>query len=83
MRGAPVREFVNDLEPAARSLCPQIGDALEAVREAGADEAFVCGSGPTVAGLCWSRAEAVASAVRGLFPRATAVTPVGHNSRDG
>jgi 4-diphosphocytidyl-2-C-methyl-D-erythritol kinase len=45
--------LVNDLEPAARSLCPRIGDAIEAVRAQGADHAIICGSGPTVAGIYW------------------------------
>ena len=49
----PERFFVNELEPAAVSLCPDIGPALEAVRAVGADHAFVSGSGPTVAGLFW------------------------------
>jgi 4-diphosphocytidyl-2-C-methyl-D-erythritol kinase len=44
---------VNDLEPAALSLCPEITDTLESVRAAGADHALVCGSGPTVAGVWW------------------------------
>ncbi len=41
----------NDLQDAARSLCPQIDDALEAVLAAGADHAMVSGSGPTVLGI--------------------------------
>ena len=41
----------NDLEDAARSLCPAIDDALDAARDAGADHALVSGSGPTVVGL--------------------------------
>ena len=49
----PGRFVVNDLEPAAVSLCPDIEGALSAVRDAGADHAFVSGSGPTVAGLYW------------------------------
>jgi 4-diphosphocytidyl-2-C-methyl-D-erythritol kinase len=44
---------VNDLEPAAVSLCPEIVGTLEALRAAGADHALVCGSGPTVAGVWW------------------------------
>ena len=36
----------NDLEAPARSLCPAIGDALAAVRSAGAVRAMVSGSGP-------------------------------------
>jgi 4-diphosphocytidyl-2-C-methyl-D-erythritol kinase len=43
--------LINDLEPAALSLAPQIGDVLARVREAGADDAIVCGSGPTVIGV--------------------------------
>jgi 4-diphosphocytidyl-2-C-methyl-D-erythritol kinase len=41
----------NDLEPAARSLRPDIGDALDALREAGAPLALLTGSGPTAFGL--------------------------------
>ncbi len=43
--------LVNDLEPAARSLRPEIGDALDALREAGAPLALLTGSGPTAFGL--------------------------------
>lgn len=43
--------LVNDLEPAARRLCPSIADALAALREAGAEHAMVSGSGPTTFGL--------------------------------
>jgi 4-diphosphocytidyl-2C-methyl-D-erythritol kinase len=41
----------NDLQDAARSLCPAIDSALEAVLAAGADHAMVSGSGPTVLGV--------------------------------
>jgi 4-diphosphocytidyl-2-C-methyl-D-erythritol kinase len=41
----------NDLEPAARSLRPEIGDALDALRAAGAPLALITGSGPTAFGL--------------------------------
>jgi 4-diphosphocytidyl-2-C-methyl-D-erythritol kinase len=41
----------NDLQAAAISLCAQIEPALAQAREAGADVAFVSGSGPTVVGL--------------------------------
>jgi 4-diphosphocytidyl-2-C-methyl-D-erythritol kinase len=47
----PDELIVNDLEPAARALCPEIGEALAAARGAGAQHALVCGSGPTVLGL--------------------------------
>jgi 4-diphosphocytidyl-2-C-methyl-D-erythritol kinase len=43
--------LVNDLEPAARSLCPAIGTALDALRSAGAPLALLTGSGPTAFGL--------------------------------
>jgi 4-diphosphocytidyl-2-C-methyl-D-erythritol kinase len=43
--------LVNDLEAAARSLRPAIGDALEELREAGAPVALLSGSGPTAVGL--------------------------------
>jgi 4-diphosphocytidyl-2-C-methyl-D-erythritol kinase len=41
----------NDLQDAARSLCPAIDEALEAALAAGADNALVAGSGPTVVAL--------------------------------
>jgi len=41
----------NDLQDAARSLCPAIDEALEASINAGADHAIVSGSGPTVLAL--------------------------------
>jgi len=43
--------LVNDLEPAARSLRPEIGDALDALRAAGAPLVLLTGSGPTAFGL--------------------------------
>jgi 4-diphosphocytidyl-2-C-methyl-D-erythritol kinase len=75
--------LVNDLQRAAVSLCPPIVRALGALRAAGADHAFVSGSGPTVAGLYWAggpgevRAEGVASELRERgFERACAAVPV-------
>jgi 4-diphosphocytidyl-2-C-methyl-D-erythritol kinase len=50
--------LVNDLEPAARSLRPGIGEALEQLREAGAEVALLSGSGPTAVGLFGDRAAA-------------------------
>ena len=41
----------NDLEPAARSLRPDIDVALDALRAAGAPHALLTGSGPTAFGL--------------------------------
>jgi 4-diphosphocytidyl-2-C-methyl-D-erythritol kinase len=41
----------NDLEPAARSLRPEVGNALAALREAGSPMVALSGSGPTAFGL--------------------------------
>jgi len=54
--------LVNDLEPAARSLRPRIGEALDALRDAGAPLALLTGSGPTAFGLFESLAAAHAAA---------------------
>jgi 4-diphosphocytidyl-2-C-methyl-D-erythritol kinase len=43
--------LANDLEPAARSLRPEIGAALDALRASGAPLALLTGSGPTAFGL--------------------------------
>ena len=43
--------LVNDLEPAARSLRPAIGGALDDLRAAGAAHVLLTGSGPTACGL--------------------------------
>ncbi len=72
---------VNELEPAALSLLPQIGDSLAAVRDAGADHALVSGSGPTVFGLFWGedamrRAARSQAGLRDHFPDTTTATPV-------
>ena len=78
----PAELLVNDLEPAAVSLCPWCGDALEALRGAGAEHAMVSGSGPTVVGIWWG-AEAAFSAAAALeklrseHPRAVLAEPVG------
>lgn len=42
---------VNDLEPAALALMPEIGERMEQARAAGADHVLLSGSGPTVLGL--------------------------------
>ena len=72
---------VNDLEPAARSLCPSIDDALAAARAAGADRALVSGSGPTVVGIFHgpdgpAAAAAAAAELRARFPGAVGAHPV-------
>ncbi|MEA2270346.1 MAG: 4-diphosphocytidyl-2-C-methyl-D-erythritol kinase [Solirubrobacteraceae bacterium] len=64
----PDELIVNDLEPAARALCPEIDDALAALRGAGADRALVCGSGPTVVGL-FRRVDAARGAALALGGR--------------
>jgi 4-diphosphocytidyl-2-C-methyl-D-erythritol kinase len=56
--------LVNDLEPAALSLRPDIGEALEALRAAGAPQAILSGSGPTAVGLFPDFAAAAAAAER-------------------
>jgi 4-diphosphocytidyl-2-C-methyl-D-erythritol kinase len=55
----------NDLEPAAVSLEPSIATALSRARDAGAAQAMVCGSGPTVIGL-FDDPSAAARAAGGL-----------------
>jgi len=60
--------LVNDLARAAVSLQPRIGEAVEALRGAGAEVALVTGSGPTAFGLFTDIAAADAAAVR-LGPR--------------
>jgi 4-diphosphocytidyl-2-C-methyl-D-erythritol kinase len=77
----PSRLLVNDLEPAAVSLCPWCGDALEAVRAAGAEHAMMSGSGPTVVGIWWGlgavgRAFSAAQRLRDEHPLAVAAEPV-------
>jgi 4-diphosphocytidyl-2-C-methyl-D-erythritol kinase len=56
--------LVNDLEPAALALRPEIEGALAALREAGAPVARMTGSGPTVFGLFEGPAEAERAASR-------------------
>jgi 4-diphosphocytidyl-2-C-methyl-D-erythritol kinase len=58
----------NDLQDAARSLCPPIDDALAAVARTGAEHVLVSGSGPTVFGIYDDpdRAAAAAEAVGGI-----------------
>lgn len=56
--------LANDLEPAARSLRPEIGVALEALRAAGAPFVALTGSGPTAFGLFADLAAAELAAAR-------------------
>lgn len=80
--GLPAR--VNDLEAAALSLWPELGRALEAVREAGGEDAMVSGSGPTVFALfagadAQARADAVAARLVRRYSGATSAAPVGED----
>jgi 4-diphosphocytidyl-2-C-methyl-D-erythritol kinase len=62
--GLPLELVHNDLQDAARALCPAIDDALAAARDAGAVAALVSGSGPTVFALFRDRAAAETLAQR-------------------
>ena len=71
----------NDLEPAAVSLCPEIAGALGKAREAGAEEALLSGSGPTVVGLFarangFGRAQRAAGGLAGHLPTPISATSV-------
>jgi 4-diphosphocytidyl-2-C-methyl-D-erythritol kinase len=73
--------IVNDLQPAALSLAPRLGETLGAVQRAGADDAIVCGSGPTILGLFWgedapARAHEAASELRAEHPAVLTADPV-------
>jgi 4-diphosphocytidyl-2-C-methyl-D-erythritol kinase len=70
--------LINDLEQAAISLRPEIGDALAALSGAGAAHAMVTGSGPTAFGLFGDRAAAdrAAAALAEKFPSAVATAPL-------
>ncbi|HJS96963.1 MAG TPA: hypothetical protein VJ741_22030, partial [Solirubrobacteraceae bacterium] len=81
VRAAGWPPLVNDLEPAALSLRPEINRALDAVRGAGADHAMVSGSGPTVFGLFTgpdapARAGDAAARLADRYSGATSATPV-------
>lgn len=82
LEAAPVstRSLVNDLQPAALSLAPVVAQTLDDVREAGADQALVCGSGPTIMGVYWgeqgaARAWSALCSLRGKYPRTVPATP--------
>jgi 4-diphosphocytidyl-2-C-methyl-D-erythritol kinase len=79
--GSPLdyrEHLVNDLQPAAISLRPEIEDALRALEEAGAAHAMVTGSGPTAFGLYPTVDAAVAAAeeLRERVPGAIATAPL-------
>jgi 4-diphosphocytidyl-2-C-methyl-D-erythritol kinase len=75
----PDHLVVNDLEPAARALCPEIDGALADARRVGARRAVVCGSGPTVVGLFTDlrSARGAAAMMAEREPRPFAVAPWG------
>ena len=58
------RTLVNDLEPAALALRPELGQVLEAGRDLGAVASIVSGSGPTVAFLAANESDAVDLSVK-------------------
>ncbi len=77
----PRHLVVNDLAPAARSLWPPIEAALALALELGADQALVCGSGPTAIGIFWGpdgpdRARTAAALAVGRYPESSAADPV-------
>jgi 4-diphosphocytidyl-2-C-methyl-D-erythritol kinase len=79
--GSPLdyrENLVNDLQPAAISLRPEIEEALRSLEAAGAAHAMVTGSGPTAFGLYPSvdAALAAAEALRTEFPGAIATAPL-------
>jgi len=73
----PDELVVNDLQAAAIDLCPSAREALGRVRDAGADQALVSGSGPTVVGLFADSAVA-AQAARALGGVATQTLAAHH-----
>ncbi len=80
--GSPLdyrENLVNDLQPAAISLRPEIEAALRGLEDGGAAHAMVTGSGPTAFGLFPTVDQAVAAAerLREEFPRAIATAPLG------
>jgi 4-diphosphocytidyl-2-C-methyl-D-erythritol kinase len=84
----PEHLLVNDLQAAAISLASEIADAVELARGAGAAPAIVCGSGPTVVGVfrgsqAPDHAAAAARELRGRYPGAMAVSPVGRGTERG
>lgn len=66
--------LVNDLEVAARRLCPAIDDALAEMQGRGADHVMVSGSGPTVLGF-FTDPGAAEEAAAGM-PGAIATVPL-------
>ncbi len=81
----PAHLLGNDLQQAARALCPEIDPALAQARALGADAALVSGSGPTVVGLFAGpagprRARDAARELADRSPAAVAAEPVGEGA---
>jgi 4-diphosphocytidyl-2-C-methyl-D-erythritol kinase len=73
--------LANDLQPAALTLRPEIEQALDDARYAGAEHAIVSGSGPTALGVFWgrdaeARARVGAVTLAGRYPGAASAVPV-------
>ena len=78
---------MNDLGRATLSLAPEVADALAALRDAGAEQILVCGSGPTATGIYWGgdasqRAVRAAEALAGRYPGAAVAAPVDRSIGD-
>ncbi|WP_249012161.1 4-(cytidine 5'-diphospho)-2-C-methyl-D-erythritol kinase [Conexibacter sp. DBS9H8] len=77
---------VNDLAPAALSLCPELAERLSALTDAGAEQAIVSGSGPTAVGLWWGErageaADAALERLQRRFPAARIALPLSGSSQ--
>lgn len=69
--------LVNDLQPPALALRPEIADGLRALEETGAEHAMLTGSGPTAFGLFRTQANATEALLelRGDYPEAVTTAP--------
>jgi 4-diphosphocytidyl-2-C-methyl-D-erythritol kinase len=77
----PAALAVNDLEPAALSLRPEIRTVMADARSTGAQPVLLCGSGPTVGGLFFGddalgSADAGAAALADRYAGACVTVPV-------
>jgi 4-diphosphocytidyl-2-C-methyl-D-erythritol kinase len=88
-RVLPEELAVNDLQAASLSLRPELEEVLAAAREAGADRAMVCGSGPTVIGIFLgegagrrARAAAADEGLRARYPGVAGASPK-HSAQSG
>jgi 4-diphosphocytidyl-2-C-methyl-D-erythritol kinase len=75
------RAMHNDLQVAAVALRPELVEKMSAVTDAGAVNAIVCGSGPTVLGLArdLEQARSIAESISGSFDR----VEVAHSAPEG